>query len=58
MPHESVRLNVLGQVPKHDEIIHAGRSHVLAGRVQVKRHDTLLMPFEHPDKRGVLFDVH
>lgn len=49
---------MLGEIPKQDDVVHAGRSNILAGGMQIEGHDGLFMAFEGSDKAGVLFVMH
>ena len=58
MPHEFMRGNLTGDVPKKDHVIHAGWGDILAGRMQVDWHDRFLVAFKGSDQAGVLIVMH
>ena len=58
MPKQFIGLPLLGEIPKQDDIVHTRRGNILAGGMQIERHDGLFMPLEGSDETGVLFVMH
>jgi hypothetical protein len=58
MAEQLVSRPLFSQVPKQNDVVHACRGGILAGGVEVERHDGFFVALEGADEAGVFFVMH
>lgn len=58
MAEELIGGHLPGEIPEQDDVVHACGGDVLAGGMQIERHDGFLVSLEGANETGVFLVIH